>query len=91
MKLVDRYQTSDGVIHDTLDDAKKHATERWGNFNLDLSKKFLSHKASKVPGWLDENLDDLIEKLNKLKALRDDRESLTDDRDLDVDCPYCSH
>lgn len=83
MKRVTVFETSDGVLHRERRKAAHHAEERYGNHLLAVSKnitgKFSKYK--ETIEFLDENLDEFLDQLNQLKALRDDRDLMDSEDD----------
>ena len=75
MRYIHRIQTSDGVVHESLEKAKRHADDRYGQALTDLARKLvLLEKYTKVMDFIDQNLQDFT----ALAALK---------RDMEVDNP----
>ncbi len=70
MKRVSRIQTSDGALHESERDAKRHAERRYGDALLRHGRALTHQKYTTVTDYLDANLDELVE----LQALKKDME-----------------
>jgi hypothetical protein len=76
VKRVTCYQTADGVLHPTEDDARRAADRHYGNALSHHAHALarLDGKYSAILAWLDANVDSLV----ALKALRDDCAAVVD-------------
>ena len=83
MKRVQRYQTSDGIVHDSFERAHKHADNRYG-----FALTTLAHKLLRVDKYKDMVLfledDANIQKFLELQKLKDDIK-LEVDEESDID------
>lgn len=68
MKRVIRYQTSDGIVHESLAKAKKYAESRYGNLLTKLSHDLcVIDKYVATGNYIEDNLDS-FEELIRLRA-----------------------
>ena len=69
MKKVIRYQSADGSLHETIQDAEIYTNNRYGLVLCALSKKLVSiEKYNKMGDFIDSHLQEFLE----LKKLKDD-------------------
>jgi F0F1-type ATP synthase delta subunit len=69
MKTIKGYQTEDGKVHITLENAKTYADNRYGNALLTLAKHLVTiDKYKEMTEFLDNNLQRFL----KLQELKDD-------------------
>lgn len=77
MKVVQRFQTSDGVLHDDIDKAKRHAEKRYGDALVGIANELLEIqrlnpepvlRRNKMAEYIDANLDEFL----KLQGLKKD-------------------
>lgn len=71
MKVIQRFQTSDGILHETHEKAHKHADNRYGNALTHQAQKLLEiHKYKAMIEYLEANLPIFLE----IQKLKDDIE-----------------
>jgi len=81
MKKVTKIETYDGLIHDTVKDAKKHLDKVYGDKLLNIGRSLAYQNYTFVTDYLDKHLDVLVE----LKQIRDDLNLDADDDESDSD------
>lgn len=88
MKKVIRFQTSDGKLHASFEEAKKHADNRYGDALTKLSHRLVKDQQDnntlnyfKVTEFVDKNLFSFVQ----LQALANDLHLDHDDDDDDED------
>ena len=81
MKTVQKLQTRDGVIHDSVDKAKRHLTKKYesilGGIVDELVSKVQFHSKSKIPVY--DILNANIDKFGELLEIIDDMENTEND------------
>lgn len=78
MRQVVKIQTRDGVLHDSPEDARRHADRVYGEALTRLAHRAVAlDKYTKMVDFLDANLDAFVE----LKALKQDMEMENRDDD----------
>lgn len=69
MKMVQKYQTQDGVIHDSEHQARRYVDMLYGKGLTKLAHDLVQlQKFTQVQDFIDTRLDEFV----RLKALRDD-------------------
>ncbi len=84
MKVVQRYETSDGVIHESYEKAHKHADNRYGSILTELAWKLAQIcKYKDMIAFLEDDAN--IQKFLDLQKLKDDIKVETKDDSDDSD------
>lgn len=78
MIKVTKFQTADGVLHDTQDEATRHLSGLYANALSKLSHSLVinADKYSKAAAWINDNLDNFrqLSAINADMVLADDQE-----------------
>lgn len=68
MKKIEKYQTLNGALHDTVQDAQRHLKKLYGDHLLAIGRNIANSSYTNVTEYIDSNLDLFV----KLKAIKDD-------------------
>lgn len=75
MKRIAKYQTNDGHLFDTREEAEKHIDARIGDITSRISHALVTKKWSEIGDWVLDNLktfEELIDLNNELKDETDE-------------------
>lgn len=72
MKKIAKYETNDGHLFDTREEAVKHIDASIGTLTSRISYALLNKKWSEIGGWVLDNLKTLIDLNNELNDETDE-------------------